>query len=112
MVSRWYAAPIHISDHFCRYPGRGPGQGLMHKLPSAHLLTKEEGSMAALICPCTRRSEFWAEFWWVGQEYRWVFFDDNETSETYAEQVTNCPGCGRPLDRKNLNTASAFVPQR
>jgi hypothetical protein len=69
------------------------------------------GSMAVLMCPCPRRSKLWAEFWWVGREYRWIFFDDNETSETYSEQVTNCPGCGRPLDRKILKTASAFVPQ-
>jgi hypothetical protein len=68
------------------------------------------GSMAGLMCPCPRRSKLWAEFWWVGREYRWIFFDDNETSETFAEQVTNCPGCGRPLDRKNLKAASAFVP--
>ena len=50
------------------------------------------------------------EFWWVGREYKWVFFDD-ETSETYTEQVTHFPGCGRPLDRKSLKAASPFVPQ-
>ena len=68
--------------------------------------------MATLECTCTR-SDLWAEFWWVGREYRWVFFDDDETSETYAEQVTNCPGCGKPLERKNLRAAaSPFVPGR
>jgi hypothetical protein len=41
-----------------------------------------------------------------------VFFDDDETSETYAEQVTNCPGCGMPLERKNLKGASPFVRQQ
>jgi endogenous inhibitor of DNA gyrase (YacG/DUF329 family) len=38
-----------------------------------------------------------------------VFFDDDETSESYAEQVTHCPGCGTPLERKNLNATSPFV---
>jgi ssDNA-binding Zn-finger/Zn-ribbon topoisomerase 1 len=52
--------------------------------------------------------DIWAGFWWVGREYQWVFFDD-DTSETYAQQVTNCPGCGTPLDRKNLRAASPFV---
>jgi hypothetical protein len=37
-----------------------------------------------------------------------MFFDE-ETSETYAEQVTHCPGCGTLLDRKTLNAASPFV---
>jgi ssDNA-binding Zn-finger/Zn-ribbon topoisomerase 1 len=45
----------------------------------------------------------------VGREYKWVFFDNDETSETYDEQVTNCPGCGRPLDRKNLRAVSTFA---
>jgi hypothetical protein len=52
--------------------------------------------------------DLWGEFWWVSREYRWVFFDD-ETSETYAEQVTHCPRCGRPLERKNLKAASPFA---
>ena len=68
--------------------------------------------MVALVCPCRRGSDLWAEFWWVGREYKWIFFDDDEASETYAEQVTNCPGCGRPLDRKSLMALSSFVPQR
>ena len=68
--------------------------------------------MAVLMCPCPRRSKLWAEFWWVGREYRWIFFDDNETTETYAEQVTNCPGCGRQLDRKTLKATPSFVHQR
>jgi hypothetical protein len=41
-----------------------------------------------------------------------VFFDDDETSETYAEQVTHCPGCGTPLERKNLKGVSSFVRQQ
>jgi len=38
-----------------------------------------------------------------------IHFDGEETSETYAEQVTHCPGCGTPLDRKTLKAASPFV---
>ena len=44
--------------------------------------------MASLACPCARGGNLWGEFWWVGREYKWVFFDDDNTSETYAEQVT------------------------
>jgi hypothetical protein len=44
----------------------------------------------------------WGEFWWVGGRYLWVFFDDLETSDTYREQLTHCPECGRELERKNL----------
>lgn len=58
--------------------------------------------MVVLRCPCDQGCELWGEFWWIEGEYRWVFFDDLETSETYAEQVTHCPECGRELDRKNL----------
>ena len=69
--------------------------------------------MAVLLCPCTHGSRIWAEFWWVGREHQWVFFDDDEASETYAEQVTHCPGCGRPLERTNLRTLSSpFVSRR
>jgi hypothetical protein len=38
--------------------------------------------------------------------FRWVFFDDEKTSETYAEQLTHCPGCGRSLERKALRTTT------
>ena len=43
------------------------------------------------------------ELWWVGEKHRWVFFDDVDTSETYAEQVGRCPACGQPLKRENLS---------
>ena len=58
--------------------------------------------MAVLRCPCGKDHTLWGEFWWVGEEHRWVFFDDDEASETYAEQVEHCPGCGNQLERKNL----------
>jgi hypothetical protein len=58
--------------------------------------------MAVLRCPCGQDHALWGEFWWVGGGHRWVFFDDDEASETYAEQVEHCPGCGKQLERKHL----------
>jgi hypothetical protein len=58
--------------------------------------------VAKLYCPCGQAHELGGEFWWAEGRYRWVFFDDLETSETYAEEVENCPACGRHLERKNL----------
>ena len=58
--------------------------------------------VATLYCPCGQAHELWAEFWWTEGRYQWVFFDYEQSSETYAEQVENCPACGRGLERKNL----------
>jgi hypothetical protein len=58
--------------------------------------------VAELYCPCPRRHKLWGEFWWTEGKHRWVFFDDVDTSETYAEQVQYCPACGRLLERKSL----------
>ena len=45
------------------------------------------------------------------QPFRWVFFDDEKTSETYAEQLTHCRGCGRALERKGLRaTTPSLLP--
>ncbi len=65
--------------------------------------------MVALMCPCERRNKFWGEFWWTGGRHQWVFFDNDQVSETYTEHLTNCPGCGRTLDRKSLR---AVVTER
>jgi hypothetical protein len=56
-----------------------------------------------LYCPCGQPHKLWGEFWWVEGKYQWVFFDHLKTSETYSEQVDNCPACGRRLERKNLH---------
>jgi hypothetical protein len=61
--------------------------------------------MAALHCPCQQGIDIWGEVWWVGGQHRWVFFDDEKTSETYAKQITRCPGCGKTLERKQLRAA-------
>ena len=58
--------------------------------------------MATLYCPCGQAHELWGEFWWTEGRYQWVFFDYEQESETYAEQVENCPECGRLLERKHL----------
>jgi hypothetical protein len=61
--------------------------------------------MAELYCQCPERHKLWRELWWVGGKHRWVFFDDLETSETYAEQVEYCPAWGRRLERRILKMA-------
>lgn len=58
--------------------------------------------MAALYCSCEQKPRIWAEFWWTGEEHKWAFFDDRETSETYTEWITHCLACGQQLERKNL----------
>jgi hypothetical protein len=59
--------------------------------------------MAALYCSCEQQHPIWAEFWWVGGKYNWVFFDDQERSETYTQTLTHCPDCGLRIERMNLN---------
>jgi hypothetical protein len=68
---------------------------------------KGDEPMAALRCPCQKEHAIWGELWWVGGKHEWVFFDDLQTSETYTEQITHCPACGRQLERRNLKTVSA-----
>ena len=62
--------------------------------------------MVALRCTCEQGTNLWGEFWWIEGEHRWVFFDDEKTSETHAEQLTHCPGCGRSLERKALRATT------
>jgi hypothetical protein len=62
--------------------------------------------MVALQCPCQQGPKVWGELWWAGGEHRWVFFDDEKTSETYAEEVERCPACGRGLERKEMAKVS------
>ncbi len=58
--------------------------------------------MGALYCSCEQKHLIWGEAWWAGGRYNWEFFDDLETSETYAEQLTHCPACGQRLELGNL----------
>ena len=62
--------------------------------------------MMALRCTCEQGTNLWGEFWWTEGEHRWVFFNDEKTSETYAEQLTHCRGCGRALERKGTRATS------
>ncbi len=59
--------------------------------------------MAILYCPCGQAHKLWGEFWWDQGRHRWVFYDDVQTSETYGQQVENCPACGRHLERNDLS---------
>jgi hypothetical protein len=68
--------------------------------------------MVVLYCPCPERHRLWGELWWVGGGHRWIFFDDLENSETYAEQVEYCPACGRPLKRKELRMIGLLEESR
>ena len=73
------------------------------------IYTRDGGAdVVALRCVCEQGTELWGEFWWIEGEHRWVFFDDEKTSETYGEQITHCPGCGRSLERKGLRARSPF----
>jgi hypothetical protein len=57
--------------------------------------------VAVMYCPCKAAHKLWGELWWIEGELRRVFFDDLQSSETYAEQVEHCPACGRRLERKD-----------
>jgi hypothetical protein len=58
--------------------------------------------VAALYCSCEQQRPIWGEFWWVEVKYQWVFFDEQDWSETYTERLTHCPACGQSLARMNL----------
>jgi hypothetical protein len=63
-----------------------------------------DAPVAALYCSCEQHQPIWGEFWWVGGKYKWIFFDDQEWSKTYTEELTHCPACGLRLERRNLDT--------
>jgi hypothetical protein len=64
--------------------------------------------MAALQCSCEQGMPIWGESWWVGGgQHRWVFYDNDKTSDTYAQKVTRCRRCGKTLERKKLRSALA-----
>ena len=60
--------------------------------------------MGALYCSCEEQHQIWGEFWWVEGKYVWRFFDDDQMSETYAQQLTHCPTCSLRIERMDLNT--------
>lgn len=77
-------------------------------ITAQELLDLQKGGdvMVALRCSCDEGAEVWGELWWRGGEHRWVFFDDDKKSETYAEQIERCPACGRRLRRKEMTHIS------
>ena len=72
----------------------------------AHTLQRWRPYMVALRCTCEQGTNLWGEFWWIEGEHRWMFFDAEKTSETYGEELTHCPKCGRSLERKGLRATS------
>ena len=60
--------------------------------------------MAILYCECGHT--IWSELWWKEPGHVLLFFDDLETSETYGERTTHCPGCGLQLNGGVLKSAS------
>ncbi|HZC19897.1 MAG TPA: hypothetical protein VE225_09315 [Rubrobacteraceae bacterium] len=60
--------------------------------------------MAMLYCECGHM--IWSELWWEEPGHVLLFFDDLETSGTYGERVTHCPGCGQRLKSGVLKSQS------
>ena len=61
-------------------------------------------TMTLLYCECGH--EIWSELWRKEPRHVLLFFDDLETSETYSERITHCPGCARELTRGLLKPRS------
>jgi hypothetical protein len=73
---------------------------------TARGLRREGGkAMVMLRCPCEQGSDVWGELWWTGNGHRWVFFDDDKRSDTYATEVERCPACDRRLEREGMAKA-------
>ena len=69
---------------------------------------ERHGKLVALFyCTCEQKNRVWAEFWWKPDEdkHQWVFFDDDNGSDTYGQSITNCSGCGERLHRNTLTAA-------
>jgi hypothetical protein len=92
---------MHTWGHFRRDDAAGGG-GFSYLCYDTQTRASRRGPMAELCCPCGQGSDLWGEFWWTGGEHRWVFFDHDKRSLTYAERIERCPGCGRRLERKDL----------
>jgi predicted AAA+ superfamily ATPase len=57
--------------------------------------------------------DLWAEQMPVADRFGvWVCFDDEEQSDTYAEQVGRCPGCGAWLNAQALSLSVAHEKVR
>ncbi len=90
----------------CSLPRRKNGNIRSYRFFSYIPLEEAERGepMALLYCECGH--VIWSELWWKGTGQVLLYFDDLETSETYAERVTHCPGCGLQLRNGLLKPTS------
>jgi hypothetical protein len=63
--------------------------------------------VAALYCSCEQKPQSWGEFWWTGEEHKWAYFDDRETSETYTERITHCAPRVAPAGDSSLSARTS-----
>ena len=111
MSEREHGRQAELRAERIRWRGRSRSMSLIHRSDTAHTRQRWRPNMAALRCTCEQGTNLWGEFWWIEGEHRWVFFDDEKTSETYAEELTLCRGCGRSLERKTLRaTTPSLLP--
>ena len=77
--------------------GEMVGEELARQLPRG-LQGRAMKQSCLIYCRCGH--EIWCETFVEENLVSLVFFDDVESSETYAEQIVQCPGCGRlPAER-------------
>ena len=75
-----------ITLHLCDHDSRGPSS-----------------YATGMLTPCQECAHaLWSEVRRVGALRFVVYFDEEERSQTYAEQVRSCPGCGAGLAGRGL----------
>ena len=58
-------------------------------------------NVSYMLTPCPNCAHaLWSEVRSVGALRFIVYFDDDEGSDTYAEHIAHCPGCGERLDSR------------
>ncbi len=60
-----------------------------------------------IYCGCGH--EIWCEAFVEENLVSLVFFDDVESSETYTEQIVQCPECGRLPAERLLNSQRSLA---
>jgi hypothetical protein len=60
-----------------------------------------------IYCGCGHK--IWCEAFVEENLVSLVFFDDVESSETYAEQIAQCPECGRLPAERLLNSQRSLA---
>ena len=88
----FYAVGMHTLGHFPRRRGVNVRPRFSRTLPSQHApYGPKEAGHGDVAVPMSAGAGSVGELWWTGGEHRWVFFDDDRSSETYAEQVEHAP---------------------